>query len=669
MDTALESAEDLREVLLRQHRQITALRREVQDSEILITASNALLASAGTVDPFDTVFETLGALVGFAEALVLIEDEPTATVRCETATDCDFAKRTWPISPLLRKVLLGKAIATLPAAADSVGIDAASADQPVLYVPIDACGQRGALMLIRSASASAYDRGDIAVAQRLAPLAAHALATRRAAKDRRERQRLEVLTRELREAQELLTQRANSDPLTGLSNRAYFEERVNQVIREAQPDRQLTVAFIDLDGFKQVNDRYGHEVGDQLLIAVAGRLRAHTRNGDLLARISGDEFVALFNPQPDTTTADSLFKRILADLKSPFIVDGLHLHISASIGLATFPDHGDTYEQLRKNADRAMYQAKNTSRGSMAFYEHAIGIAADQRADHEQRLRQAVTAGRFTVVLQPQIDIYTGAITGFEALARQIDDDGSLIPAAEFIDLASQLGLLDEITTLVLADLTKELPRLDAAFGEHTTISLNLSSRQVTDPAVLRRIIDLLPPGVARKRFIIEITEDALLNNTAFHQHTLPLLTEAGLQISIDDFGTGYTSLSRMLSISANEIKIDRSFISMIHERPRSQSMLQAVTAIGQELGMSIVVEGVELPEELNHLRSHTDLMTVQGYLFAEPQPIEHLIETAPTLTDHIQQLLGLPGQPVLALPARQEGSRRHRLTAARPGA
>jgi len=430
------------------------------------------------------------------------------------------------------------------------------------------------------------------------------------------------------------------DPLTGLPNRTYFAEHVTRTL-DGAGDRTIALAFIDLDGFKQVNDLYGHTSGDALLMAVADRIRDLIRSTDVLARISGDEFVLLVDPVESRAGLNAIVERLLAGLKEAFDIDGHTLLLSASIGVALYPDHGSTYAELRRNADTAMYHAKTTTKGSAAYFDAELGREASARTELEQVLRRAVRERRFRSVLQPIVDLRTLEVVGFEALARRVDDEGRLSPSAAFIGLADQLGLLDAISSIVIDDVLASLPALDAAFGPHTTVSLNVSAGQATDPATMRALLERLAATGAPSRFVLELTEDAFLSAGVFQAEIVPLVERYGVRASIDDFGTGYASLSTLLNITAHELKIDRMFVTDIHERARSQTLMEALAAATSKLGITVVAEGVETADELAYLRACTPVDLAQGYLFARPTPVEQLVAERAEIEARLRALRG----------------------------
>jgi len=437
---------------------------------------------------------------------------------------------------------------------------------------------------------------------------------------------LDITERKVTE--EELARRAYYDDLTGLPNRVFVERHVGELLARDER-RSFAVAFIDLDNFKQINDFYSHAVGDALLVAVAGRINQQTRRTDLLARISGDEFLLILDP---VTTRDALYKvmeRVRQALRQPFSIDSLEILTSASIGISLYPDHGQDYETLRRRADNAMYRSKTEAKGSLTLYDDALGEMLTARMALEQRLRGGIRDGQFYCLFQPKVNIREGRITGFEALARWRDGTGQTYGPGHFIGLALELGLLDDITWIVLEEGLKGLGQLDARFGNETTLSINIAAQQASNPVFMAALVDRIAVSGAGRRLMLELTEDGFLAATKFQLQTLPLLKELGVKVSIDDFGTGYSSLATLADITADEIKVDRSFISGIASRPRSQSVLKTIESLCHSLNMPLVAEGVETVEELDYLLSATSISFSQGYFFAEPQSPEILIADA----------------------------------------
>ncbi len=378
-----------------------------------------------------------------------------------------------------------------------------------------------------------------------------------------------------------LVERAHIDELTGLPDRILIEEHVEDVIRNGGNDRQFALAFIDLDNFKHINDYYSHAVGDALLAKIGQRITSWLRPSDMLARISGDEFLLLLDPLESEERVRSTIDGILKDLKQPFHIEAFEIFSSCSIGVSIYPVHGRSYEALRRNADSAMYRAKHVTKGNAIFFDVNMGQAITARMEIEQRLRLAIRDRKFCCAFQPKVDIHTQQVVGFETLVRWRDDDGEIHPPGEFIGLAVELGLINPITNFVLAEAVNSIDRLDAAFGPETTISVNVAARQASDLEFMQSFARSLSDSSYAQRIIIELTEEAFITKGKFQTQVLPMLREIGTRVSIDDFGTGYSSLSALADITADEIKIDRSFITAIHERPRSQSVLRAIESLG----------------------------------------------------------------------------------------
>jgi predicted signal transduction protein with EAL and GGDEF domain len=348
----------------------------------------------------------------------------------------------------------------------------------------------------------------------------------------------------------------------------------------------------------------------------------------MLARISGDEFLLVIDPVEDDERLRSTVTQILHDLKQPFHVKAFEIFTSASIGVSVCPDHGTTYEALRRNADNAMYRAKHGAKGEAVYFNTAMGQAIAERMEIEQRLRLAIRDRRFCCAFQPKVDIQSQNVVGFETLVRWRDDDGEIHPPGAFIQLAIELGLIDPITNFVLAEAINSIARLDDAFGSDTTISINVASKQAGDLEFMRPFIETLKTCGYADRIMLELTEDAFTAKSQFQTDVLPALREIGVRVSIDDFGTGYSSLSVLAEITADEVKVDRSFISGIHLRPRSQSVLRAIESLAQALDMSIVAEGVESFEELVYLRTATRIRYAQGFFFSKPLYLDELTAT-----------------------------------------
>jgi cyclic di-GMP phosphodiesterase Gmr len=422
------------------------------------------------------------------------------------------------------------------------------------------------------------------------------------------------------------------DELTGLPTRRLIEHRVNNLLQRDGSQSRFALAFLDVDNFKHINDYYGHAVGDALLVEMARRLGLDLRESDILSRISGDEFMLLLNPIHSESEVAEYIRFILQRLKAPFFIDQSEIFASTSIGVSLYPEHGGSYDVLRQNADIAMYRVKNGSKGAAAFFDSSMEREALARMKIEQSLRQAILERRFCCAFQPKVDIRTKHIKGIEALVRLRDDEGVIQAPGTFINLAVELGLIDELTHLVLAEIVKSIDPINAAFGPDITISINVAAKQAGNPEFMRPFAEAIEATGFPRRFLIEVTEDAFVTKTHFQDEILPIFRKLGVGISIDDFGIGYSSLSALADITADEIKIDRSFITDIHKRPRSQGILRAIESLSEALGMTVIAEGVETFEELAYLQAATKIRYAQGFYFSRPIFLDDLKPSATPL-------------------------------------
>ena len=414
------------------------------------------------------------------------------------------------------------------------------------------------------------------------------------------------------------------DELTNLPMRRVIEHRANSLLQRHEPGR-FALAFLDIDNFKHINDYYGHAIGDALLVEIAKRLGLNLRKSDMLSRISGDEFLLLINPIQTTREVVEYIEFMLQRLKAPFLIDGSEIFASTSIGVSLYPEHGTSYDLLRQNADIAMYRVKNHGKGAAAFFDAGMEREALARMKIEQSLRLAILEKRFCCAFQAKVDIRTQEIRGIEALVRLRDDEGVIQAPGTFINLAVELGLIDELTHLVLAEIVKSIDHINETFGHDTAISINVAAKQAGNPKFMRPFAEAIEATGFPKRFMIEVTEDAFVTKTHFQTEILPIFRKLGVGVSIDDFGIGYSSLSALADITADEIKIDRSFITDIHKRPRSQGILRAIESLSEALGMTMIAEGIESFEELAYLQAATKIRYAQGFYFSRPAFLEEL--------------------------------------------
>jgi diguanylate cyclase (GGDEF)-like protein len=463
--------------------------------------------------------------------------------------------------------------------------------------------------------------------------------------------------------EDALFRSAYYDELTGLPTRRVIEHRVNTLLTRggAQGNVQghFALAFLDVDNFKHINDYYGHAIGDGLLVEMAKRLGMDLRESDILSRISGDEFMLLLNPIQSEGEVAEYIHFILQRLKAPFFIDESEIFASTSIGVSLYPEHGKSYDVLRQNADIAMYRVKNGSKGGAVFFDASMEREALARMKIEQSLRLAILEKRFCCAFQTKVDIRTQAVKGIEALVRLRDDEGVIQAPGTFINLAVELGLIDELTHLVLAEIVKSIDLINETFGPDTTISINVAAKQAGNPEFMQPFAQALEATGFPKRFMIEVTEDAFVTKTHFQDEILPIFRKLGVGISIDDFGIGYSSLSALADITADEIKIDRSFITDIHLRPRSQGILRAIESLSEALGMTVIAEGIETFEELAYLQAATKIRYAQGYYFSKPIFLEDLRPTTPLASEARAGLSSRPAQENRPAFSRASGYRR----------
>jgi diguanylate cyclase (GGDEF)-like protein len=422
-----------------------------------------------------------------------------------------------------------------------------------------------------------------------------------------------------RRLQDELFQRAYFDPLTKLPSRAFFEEAVARSLGGASGESRYAVAAIGFDQFDSVNEFYGRLAGDALLVEAARRVGELVDSDDVAARFGGDQFAILMAKPGEPAAAMARIERLLARLRDPFFVDGVEILLSASAGLSVYPAHDAAAPGLIAKAEAALSQAKRRYRGQVRLYDPAIAQRAHEHARLEQSLRLAIRDQAFACALQPKVDFRAGKIAGLEVLMRWRDENGEARSPGDSIAFAVNLGLMNEMTQLLFEETLASLDAIDATFGPNLRLGFNIAAQQAGDIRFMRAFADRLAASGQAGRFMIELTEEALLRASQFQLQVAPMLREIGAKISIDDFGVGYSSLSTLAEIEADEIKVDRSFITAIHERPRNQGLLRAIESVGKALNTPVMVEGVETKDELAYLRDNTSIRVAQGYLFSRP--------------------------------------------------
>jgi diguanylate cyclase (GGDEF)-like protein/PAS domain S-box-containing protein len=436
---------------------------------------------------------------------------------------------------------------------------------------------------------------------------------------------------ERKQAEEQLRHQAFHDGLTGLPNRQLLQDRLERAIEAARRDgHQIAVLLMDLDRFKDVNDALGHSAGDRLLKLVAERLKEAVRRSDTVARLGGDEFVLVANGPDGRSAGDLVARHVLEFFSQPFDLDGRSLHVRLSVGVALFPDHGATPEMLMKNADLAMYHAKESGRNTFAFFSKELNDQVVRRLAAEAGLRRALTSGGIEVFYQPKVSQPGNVITGAEALVRLRREDGSLVSPAEFIPVAENTGLIMPLSDFVLREACRQVVEWRTERHKTFTIAVNLSPRQFQQPDLTERIAYILKEtGTPPEALEFEITENLLLDNRPETLAALTTLRDMGAAVVLDDFGKEYSSLSYIKKLPIQAIKIDRSFIDGLPEDEDDASIVKSVLSLAQDMDLRVVAEGVETKAQLDFLVAR-GCREFQGYLFSRPLPaldMEALLE------------------------------------------
>ena len=522
------------------------------------------------------------------------------------------------------------------------GVAAALGARSGAALPLLIHGQAGGVLLFMSTELNTFTPGFVEALQRLAANVSFALENF----DRAD---------EKEKADERIKYLATHDNLTDLPNRTMFDQLLGFSIKAARCNqRQCAVLFIDLDRFKIINDSLGHAAGDALLVEMAARLRGSLRASDVVARLGGDEFVVLLDEVAECKQAATIAGHLLSEICKPLELNGHECRVTASIGIAMFPNDGADELALMKNADIAMYQAKQEGKNDIRFFSDKIVTESIDRLTLETSLRYALERNELCLHYQPKRNVATGEITGVEALLRWVHPDLGMLPPNRFIPLAEETGLIVPIGRWVMKAACAQNVAWQRDGLPPLSVAVNVSPRQFSDENLLRDVDDALAAsGMDPKLLQLEITESMVTLNVDKAVKLLDAIQSRGVRLAIDDFGTGYSSMSVMKRFPIDTIKIDRSFVRDLPHNPEDKAIAQAIIGMGKALGLTIVAEGVETIEQDQFFRDHA-CDEIQGFLCSKP-----------VSADKIAELLRLPCvaaptlQPEPDLPATGSGVRR----------
>ncbi|WP_051180705.1 EAL domain-containing protein [Thermithiobacillus tepidarius DSM 3134] len=431
---------------------------------------------------------------------------------------------------------------------------------------------------------------------------------------------------EREQAEESLATMAYYDILTGLPNRTLLQDRLAQSIAHSRRQGlSMAVLFLDLDGFKQINDTLGHEAGDQFLVEVAARLREHLRAGDTVARLGGDEFVLVVDDVAQDEEVAPLAERILEALARPVLLAGQELFVTTSIGISVFPRDGEDVTTLLKHADTAMYQAKAQGRNRYQFYTPAMNAEVVKRLTLSNQLRRALERDEFCLHYQPQVDTASGRVLGVEALLRWQHPERGLVAPGDFIPLLEETGLIVPVGEWALHSACAQASAWQRQGFAGLRIAVNLSGRQFRQQHLLRTVAQALDSsGLRPEHLELELTESLLMQDPVSAAAVLQALTAMRVSVALDDFGTGYSSLNYLQRFPIHTVKIDRAFVADILENPRDRAIITAIITMAHSLGLKVVGEGVETAGQLDLLRQ-LRCDEVQGYYFSRPLAADQL--------------------------------------------
>ena len=426
-------------------------------------------------------------------------------------------------------------------------------------------------------------------------------------------------TEELQTKSEALKYQAEHDALTNLPNRMLVMNRLKKFLKDAQEDKsQIFVLFLDLDRFKEINDTYGHEVGDKLLKEVTKRLQMSLRKKDTIARLGGDEFILLFNDL-DEEGVLKVIEKIIQSMEREFTIDGIELYTTFSIGVSRYPEDGKSCDDLLRNADTAMYKAKENGKNNYYFYNAQMTQAAFERMQLDKELRKALENREFQAYFQPKIDAKRNKIIGLEALVRWSHPTKGLIYPDSFIPFAEETGFIDKIDNFMMRTTMEQVLAWQKKGIECGKVSINLSSRQLTSKTYITELKEVIESvGFSTESLEIEITETHIMLDPEYAMEVLSEIRKLGISISIDDFGTGYSSLAYLKKLPITKLKIDRSFVMDLPEDKDDVAIVRTIISLAKNLDLDIIAEGVESREQLQCLLDE-GCEAIQGYYFSKP--------------------------------------------------
>ncbi len=453
---------------------------------------------------------------------------------------------------------------------------------------------------------------------------------------------------------------ADHDELTGLPNRSLFRQALNKALQRAERSgKMLSILFFDLDRFKNINDSLGHDAGDEVLRAVAERLSACVRKVDMVARFGGDEFAVLTEGLTAEDQASAVARKVLEALSKPMILAGRQYRPAASIGISTYPTDGRDVQSLLKNADIAMYRAKEEGRGTFQFYSEMLNTHSVQRLEFESNLSSALNNHEFVLYYQPKVDLATGRVTGLEALIRWISPQLGFVMPGDFISIAEETGLIVPLGRWVAQTACVQNRAWRKGGLPQLRIAINISARQMADKGLVEFISDTVKKtGLTSESLELEITESAVMSNQEHAEKVLNDLKELGFHLTMDDFGTGYSSLAYLKRFPFDSVKIDQSFVRGIPASKDDSAIVEAIIAMAHSLQLKVVAEGVETKEQFDFLRK-LGCDQIQGYYFSKPIPSSEVVKLLyKTMTREAAAAASVPGAELTPAGREETGTR-----------